>query len=215
MSVISSYYNRPLGLYTMSSARREKILALCDSICASQVLDIGCGIGDLGLQLQKKGMLVTGADISEAAISEASRVLEKAVCINFEEEIWPWQPESFDTVVMSEVIEHLFSPELVLKKIWTVLKPGGSLIVTTPNFLMFSNRLKILFGEFQYADSGFFDRGHVHFFTRPMLLSMLRSEGFAIVEETNIFHPKIPVLIARRFPNLFTYQMVVRAIKRT
>lgn len=57
----------------------------------------------------------------------------------------PYESESFHTVVLSAVIEHLpHSPRLLLKEIRRVLKPGGSLIVSTPNGGRYFQRLEFL-----------------------------------------------------------------------
>jgi 2-polyprenyl-3-methyl-5-hydroxy-6-metoxy-1,4-benzoquinol methylase len=86
--------------------------------------------------------------------------------LNLEADQLPFGGDLFDVVILSEVIEHLFFPEKLIEKLKKFMKPDSFVVITTPNFLVFSNRIKMLFGKFEYAETGFFDRGHIHFFTR-------------------------------------------------
>src|SRR4030042_2098349 len=79
------------------------------------------------------------------------------VQINVEIDKFPYRPNHFDVVIFTEVLEHLYrSPNLVLKEIKRVLKPGGRLIITTPNITRLVNRLKLLFGRTINQDVEYF-----------------------------------------------------------
>lgn len=88
------------------------------------------------------------------------------------------------------------------------------MILTTPNFLVWTNRIKMMFGKFAYTETGFFDRGHVHFYTLQMLVKDLTGAGFVIAETNHIMHPKIPDFIGSMWPSLFAFQFVVKALKK-
>jgi SAM-dependent methyltransferase len=179
-----------------------------------KVLDIGCASGYLGKEIkEKEAREVVGIDISENQIKEAENNLDKAFVIDIQTEKIPLENKYFDIVLLPEVIEHLFKTEDTAREIRRVLKDDGFVIITTPNFLVFSNRIKMLFGRFDYEDSGVFDRGHIHFFSRFSLLKFIKENGFELLEENSIFHPKIPKFLAKLFPNLFVFQIIIKVKK--
>ena len=101
----------------------------------ASVLDAGCGSGYGSAELAKTGASVTGADVSGEAVAYA-REHFGAQGIRFVEapcESLPFEPESFDLVTAFEVIEHLERWQELLTEANRVLKPGGVLLVSTPN----------------------------------------------------------------------------------
>jgi SAM-dependent methyltransferase len=101
----------------------------------ASVFDAGCGSGYGSAELAKTGASVTGADISGEAVAYA-REQFGALGIRFVEapcESLPFAPESFDLVTAFEVIEHLERWQELLTEANRVLKPGGVLLVSTPN----------------------------------------------------------------------------------
>lgn len=168
--LIEKYYQKNIGNYTMNATRKRNILALIPED-AVNILDIGCGQGELAEVLQKDNKHISGVDISSQALDMAGDYLDEKFCFNVEDEFWPEEllVKNFDCIIASEVVEHLFEPSNFLKKIKQVLQPQGVLVLTTPNFLFWKNRLKMLFGKFEYEESGFYDKGHISFFTRSSL----------------------------------------------
>ncbi len=156
---------------------------------------------------------VVGVDISEKAINEAKKVLDNALILDVQEDNLPFPENYFDIIILTETLEHLFLPEKAIEQSKRVLKNDGFIIVTTPNFLVLSNRIKMLFGHFKYTDSGFLDKGHIHFFTYKELLSFLNQEGLKIVMENHLVCFRFPEFFIRVSPSLFAFQFVVKAQK--
>jgi SAM-dependent methyltransferase len=101
----------------------------------ASVLDAGCGSGYGSAELAKTGASVTGADVSGEAVAYAREHFGKQG-IRFVEapcESLPFEPESFDLVTAFEVIEHLERWRELLAEANRILKPGGVLLVSTPN----------------------------------------------------------------------------------
>ena len=190
-----------------------KVIELAGDLKDKKVLDIGCGNGRLGQELKKCGAIVHGCDISESALEKAKKVLDKAVYLDVESIDWAEIDNDYDLIIVSELIEHLFRPSVFLDKIKKYLTSDGELIITTPNFLMWTLRLRMFFGQFEYHKTGFWDEGHVHFYTYNSLKKELSANGFYVTKENHIYHPKVPCLIARLRPQLFAYQMIVK-VKR-
>src|SRR4029077_7623960 len=96
-----------------------------------RVLDVGCGNGDLLARLQARGWDAVGIDLDEKAVREAkSRGLDARVG-QLADQHFP--DASFDAITVSHVIEHTAEPGLVLKECARILRPGGRLVVLTPN----------------------------------------------------------------------------------
>ena len=100
------------------------------------ILDYGCGTGDhITFPLAQSGHDVLGVDIHGPSILEARRRYTLANLTFRVGELKDLMDEglSFDFIVCSEVLEHLHNPEEFLRGLRSLLRPGGGLIITTPN----------------------------------------------------------------------------------
>lgn len=102
------------------------------------VLEIGCGRGGLANWLvQGDPHLLVAADFSTSAVSAASRK-PMAGPVTFavaDVQRIPHPDESFDIVVSCETVEHVLQPATAVKELARVLRLGGRLLLTTPNYL--------------------------------------------------------------------------------
>lgn len=174
----------------------------------SQVLDIGGGDGYLAEMLTKeKNCQVTVMDISEEALTMAvKRGLE--VRVGDVEERLPFASQSFDLVVMSEVLEHIVAAEKALAEAIRVAKDG--VLVSVPNTGYLKYRLQLLFGRFpkQWL---FNPKEHLRFWTISDFKKMIRNLGLEIV--------KIKASAGRRWlrdlwPSLLAEQVCVQLKKK-
>ena len=100
---------------------------------------------------------------------------------NVEEDEFPYADGMFDVVLFCEIVEHLLKdPVHALAEIRRVLKPGGTLIVTTPNVVRLENVRKMIAGENIYDPySGYGPYGrHNREYTQQDLFSLLSANGF-------------------------------------
>jgi 2-polyprenyl-3-methyl-5-hydroxy-6-metoxy-1,4-benzoquinol methylase len=105
-----------------------------------RVLDIACGEGYGGAALQQAGAAqVIGVDISEAVCLHAHNKYGIEAKPGTAEKI-PLSDSSVDVVVSYETIEHIPSPDRFLDECVRVLVPGGRLIISTPNKMIYSTR---------------------------------------------------------------------------
>lgn len=145
-----------------------------------KILDVGCATGNMGKYLiEQKGATVYGLDISSKAIQQASKVLNKAVCLNIEKKSVPFK-ELFDVILFGDVLEHLFDPMNMLKKIKKNLKKNGLIICSIPNIANIEIRLSLLLGNFDYSDFGILDRSHIRFFTLKTIKQMFQQLDYTI-----------------------------------
>ena len=105
-----------------------------------RVLDVGCNHGSVEalFQVQFPDKLsetaIEGIDISAEAIEHAKRLnLTNCNFQSYDGDTLPFPSDSFDAVVMIEVIEHVVDKERLFREVNRVLRPGGKLLVTTPN----------------------------------------------------------------------------------
>jgi len=98
-----------------------------------RVLDYGCGYGEFLQRLKSHATSRTGVDIDEEKIKVASTLDGIQAQLVPSDEALPFPDESFDTVIIMEVIEHVSDERVVLAELARVLAPGGHLLLTTPH----------------------------------------------------------------------------------
>lgn len=137
----------------------------------TNVLDVGCSGGFLGLLLQDKKCRMTGFEFDDASILMAKENgcyedVYKVDLNNFETESFKELENKFDYIVCGDVLEHLFNPLTVVKKLLFFLKPNGSLCVSLPNVSHASIKAALLSDKWEYTPFGILDKTHLRFFTK-------------------------------------------------
>lgn len=156
---------------------------------AWRILDVGCGKGGLAIQLRTAGYRhVEGVDWLEvAALSPEARTALTAYAqadLN-REGLARYVDASFDTVLCSDVIEHLENPASILREMARVVRPGGSVFLTYPNAFNIFERLIILLtgnsSRFRVEQPG--EHGHISMFTDNVIASLSARAGLKIRSE--------------------------------
>lgn len=126
----------------------EAIVNLVINDNIGKVLDLGCGDGRTGKMILDKGFSVQACDIDKERFE-----FQNTIPFNNSDlsEPLPYNNSSFDYVIFMEVIEHIYNPNYVISEISRILKPGGRLILSTPNILNIGSRFRFLFeGSFDF-----------------------------------------------------------------
>jgi 2-polyprenyl-3-methyl-5-hydroxy-6-metoxy-1,4-benzoquinol methylase len=173
-----SLWDRFVGLTLwLAPERRTRIdysIMHLPAVPNGRALDVGCGSGEILSNLQSLGWKVQGVDFDPAAVEAAQA---RGVIVHqgdlFEQN---FPAESFDAIVMSHVIEHVPDPLSLIQECERILKPGGRLVMVTPNPKSLSH---FWFGK---AWRGLEPPRHLYIQTQASLQSLTSKAGFEHVE---------------------------------
>ena len=177
----------------------------------ANVLDAPCGgSAALTLALIEKGFHAIGTDVD----SEAERRLGKAFSKADLNAVLPWPDQSFDAVFSTEGIEHLENHYSFLREVWRIIRPGGVLVLTTPNITALRSRVR-------FFGSGFFGRDarplnessrhplhHIGLATFPELRYELHVSGFRLLRVRHSHIKPVSYLYAIYAPWMWLYTRV-------
>ncbi|MFG2148583.1 methyltransferase domain-containing protein [Streptomyces sp. NPDC048696] len=201
------------------------ILERMRGLPAGRVLDLGCSGGLFAERLEAMGHEVTGVDCVEVA--GVREKCSRFFLADLEEGLPQSVGRGYDYVVAGDVVEHLSRPERVLAEIAQVLRPGGQVLLSVPNFGHWYARLRVVLGVFGYDRRGILDETHLRFFTRASLRRTVRDAGYDVLHLTSTGAPfwallggrglkgalaavlgGLSRLLTRLRPTLFGYQHV-------
>ena len=138
---------------------------------AGRLLDVGCSSGSLMAAAQRAGYEVAGVELYRTAAEYAAQRTGAPVVIGTLDDV-PFEADSFDAVVMSHVFEHVTDPNGTLTKLRRLLRPGGVLLLSCPNY---GSVLRRVYGVNWYGLSPQF---HMWQFTPASLARIVRAGGF-------------------------------------
>lgn len=163
-----------LGLH---QARHQISHMFLNDLPPGRLLDVGCGNGDFLHRLHGLGWAVTGIDFDAQAIENAKKMYGDGLTfIHSDLSGARFSDASFDAVTMSHVIEHVPDPVGLLVEVRRVLKPGGRLVVTTPNIRSFGHE------KFQDCWVGLDAPRHLQVFSPLALQQCARQAGFTDIK---------------------------------
>ena len=173
----------------------------------TRVLDLGCGAAPGLRYLQARGVPAVGADVSATALATARRLAPDARLVRCDlERPLPFHPASFDLLLLSEIVEHVGAVPALLRECRRVLRPGGALVLTTPNLWDVRRLVGALGGP---TWSGYRDDTHVSLQTPRSLRRQLREAGFGAVRVRAGWKPllraggrRLPVRLEVPYPPL-------------
>jgi SAM-dependent methyltransferase len=181
----------------------------------ARILDVGCGDGfATGVAAARlPGHRFAGLDWSAPSLRLARdrgvTVLQAGLDARL-----PIRSASVDVVIMSEVIEHLVDTDSAIEEAHRVLRPGGSLLLSTPNLAAWYNRgllavgVQPVFSEVSlrsvFGRPGSQVAGHLHMFTRRALVEFLAAYGLAVVQVRGARYHDVPAAL-RPLDRLFCY----------
>jgi SAM-dependent methyltransferase len=174
---------------------------------------IGCGPAATEAVLVQRGLEVHGVDVAQEAIDKASPRLTSARLIAPSD--WsPFPPESLDGLILADVIEHIPMAWDALASFSKAVKPGGWLVISTPNMRNVQVLSKFfIHGDWPEDRLGIFDATHVQMMTKRRLTRWCKMAGLNIERWFDKYesrrYPWVDWATLKLFHNWFTYQLQV------
>ncbi len=174
--------------------KRNKIASVAFDVMQTQdhskplkVLDIGCGWGDLMLEVHcrfaqlGRDVLPIGIEVSkELALLSEEKIAPiggKVICANAIDGISDLEPDSIDLALMSSFLEHECQPLQLLQRLHIVLAPNGAVVLKVPNFDCWNRLIRgRKWCGFRYPD-------HVNYFTPKTLQRLAHESQFAVARQ--------------------------------
>lgn len=149
----------------------------------TQVIDVGCGAGRHSFEAYRRGADVIAFDQDAAGLADVDTLLQamgeageapesaKAQVVVGDALALPYPDDSFDSVIASEILEHIPEDDAAITELIRVLKPGGTLAVTVPRWL--PERICWLLSDAYHSNEG----GHVRIYRADELRAKLTGGG--------------------------------------
>lgn len=184
----------------------EHLAAQIKDLASLEVLDLGSGQGTFLIDAATRGASATGLETNPAYIKQSCEAAARAgvhiTVVEGRGEALPFPDNSFDFVNLSEVIEHVDDPLLLLREVHRVLRPGGRAYLSAPNRFgikdphfhlyfvnwlprRYANRFISLFGthkNYEDKSAGRQNLMNMHYYAYSAIRNLVRSEGFTVID---------------------------------
>jgi SAM-dependent methyltransferase len=159
----------------------------------SRILEFGCGSGAFAKAVLEKvapAAHYVGIDVHQESVERARLITTSCFLRNIDSiECWQHDPElsqvapleTFDTVVLGDVLEHLIDPLRCLSHARQLAHAGGQVLACIPNVQHWSVFVQLVLGSWPRADAGLFDRTHLRWFTLDDMVSLFAQAGLRVL----------------------------------
>lgn len=224
-------YEEIFKKYGLSPTQQEIIKLVGEN---KTVLEVGSSTGYMTRAFLENSCIVDVVETNKEAITKLPKKLNKIFNFSIEDENIFKKLGNYDFIIMADVLEHLVSPEQVLKKLTKVADLKSRIIISLPNVACWAMRKQLFFkGDFEYQMSGLLDKTHLHFYTVNTLPKILSENGWRTEKMIGTITrlplegllSKIPILgwifkkifylkLVNKFKNLAYYHFLVVASKK-
>lgn len=208
-------FKRPESSYNLSEQAITNILndianplkQIVDYIPENaKVFDIGAGNGLLSqlFTAANKFVIIDGLEPNEYASKLAVKHYRKfftGYISSFASEI---KKESYDYIIFADVIEHVIDPCEFIDEIKQLIQPKTKIIFSIPNVAYGSIRINLLFGKFNYVNSGILEKTHLRFFTYETICNLINTSDL-YAEKIYFLHRNMLEIEKSQFLNKISF----------
>lgn len=169
-SFVGQMFGKLLYLFPMRRSEVDGEIRFLGAVPQGRLLDVGCGSGQWLGSMRELGWQVEGLDFDESSLRVARQRGLDVRCGALEEQCFP--DAIFDAVTLHHVIEHVHYPVRTLTECARILKPGGTLVVCTPNSASLGHKL------FKRDWRGLEPPRHLHLFSMQSMRRILEQVAF-------------------------------------
>ena len=197
-----------------------------------RILELGPGPGSITQLLRRNSCHITALENDAEAIDIVSPYCDAIHQCDLNSADWDKvleESDRFEVIVAADVLEHLYDPWTLLKKLHPLLTNDGRVIASLPNAGHNAVISCLLTNDFEYRPSGLLDRTHIRFFGIRNIQEMFQNAGFKIVEADFVFAVPEKTEFAARWRDLpsevrqallinrfgSVYQVVVNAVRES
>lgn len=162
-------------------SRRFEVTQILERLQPARVLDIGCGCGFHDVEFAARPFVqeVVGIDYSRESIRTANAAYPHSRVTRVVGDLLNDRPDAeFDLVVSFQVIEHLVSPEHYFRYAIAACRPGGAIVIVTPNVDRFDNRIR----RWRKQPPAMIDPQHFHEYSIGELSALGAQHGLVVRE---------------------------------
>lgn len=225
-SKIQAFYEEVYKEYASTSEsdnfdsyeRNQVLKRVYQHEAGKKILDLGAGSGRISKFFLSKGYEVYALEWTKAGVQKLLELGVNAIQKDIESLPYNYDDNFFDEVFWGDNIEHLFFPEKVARELYRILKPGGRLVLSTPNHGWVINRFYYLFKGVPRRTEGqqlpIWEWQHIRYFNKTEIQQFLVHCGFTkdfVVHGAERRQPF--ALLSRFFPAFFGSVIVVEVRK--
>lgn len=187
---LKNYYDESydIGMYkTFIEAReikqytaQKRLKQIYSHVSKGRWLDIGCSDGVFVEQARMEEISTEGIDLSEVAIREA-RKRNLPVYFSAVEKFAPGY--KYDVVTAFDVLEHVLDPNIFIKSVYYLLKPGGKFVLSVPDQ---GSLIRKVMGKAWYF---YIPEEHMHYFNVSNITKLLDANGFKVESIMRAYKP--------------------------
>ncbi len=217
MKIKGDYYeeahgkNAPKAQSFFYNTREEYFIEFMNLSGSEKIIDIGCGSGTFTMELAKKypKTKIIGIDISQAVIGFAKKKAKKEGIKNVDFLVspinkLPKQASNSDVAIVSHLIEHIKKPKEALMEVKKMLKKGGRLFLTTPNYLSLWPLAEIVFDKTMAKKGYSLEEQHISKFDYFSIKKITKEAGFSVSKEKAVYMFSLPAgLLSKKAAEFF------------
>lgn len=134
---------------------------------AKRVLELGCANGRLGRRFKElhPGVIWWGVELMPDAATTAAQHLDRVIQLDLNRADLAQLEGGFDTIVIGDLLEHVFDPARLLESLYDLAAPGAQIVCCLPNMAHLSVIERMIAGDISYDEMGLLDQTHVRFYS--------------------------------------------------